>query len=163
VCTVLPLILRIWLKTAHLREEIVERLQTEFAVDIDQGLTPADAFTSIFAVFAQATSLVISSRRPDIAKLEAAIIKGRQMFQTLARIAGDANRLRENRRKRVQHQETADAQATGRKSQQKCQPPAPRQQTATAHLVSGIDDGMDISKKLKSLNILLFFQVRHKF
>jgi hypothetical protein len=61
VCIILPLILRTWLKTTYLREEIVERLQSEFAVDIDEGLTPADGFISIFTTFAQASTMIISS------------------------------------------------------------------------------------------------------
>ena len=135
VCTMLPLILRIWLKTTYLREEIVECLQTKFVVDIDDGLTPADTFTSIFATFAHASSLIISSSRPDIATLQSAIIKGRQMFQTLARITSDTNSLRENRIKL--HRERADANATSRKRVTKKPKQPIRHQNTTATVITG--------------------------
>jgi hypothetical protein len=142
VCIILPLILRTWLKTTYLRDEIIECLQTEFTVDIDEGLTPADAFTSIFACFAQATSLVISSSRPDIAILEAAIIKGRQMFQKLAQITSDANSLRESRTKQLR-QQRADTKVTGCKPVRKTSKRLPPQHRNTSTTTTRTNEDQD--------------------
>ena len=141
VCILLPLILRTWLRNTYLRAEIVECLQTEFAADIEDGLTPADAFTSIYASFAQASCLIISSSRPDIVELEAAITKGRRMFQMLARIASDANSLRDTRTKQIR-QERAMAKSTGRKPPKRGRPkqPPPLRNTVTATTSTGDDE-----------------------